>query len=80
MLCGGQRIDRIGVGNPIVPDGACGCGSNSEGAAGVAALTFLEEVVWVWGAIQHFAETSGLDAGASAKWAGFELHRGFSIA
>jgi len=34
----------------------------------------------VWGAVQHFAETSGLDAGASAEWAGFELHRGFSIA
>ena len=40
----------------------------------------LEVVVKVWGAAQHFAEASGLDAGTSAKWAGFELHRGFSIA
>jgi hypothetical protein len=73
-------IGQIGVGNPIVPDSACGCGYDSEWAAGVAAFTFLEEVVWAWGAVQHFAETSGLDASASAKWAGFELHRGLSIA
>jgi hypothetical protein len=63
-LCYRGGIGRIGVASSTIPDCACGGGSDSEGAAGVATFTLLEEVVWVWGAVQHFAETSGLDAGA----------------
>ena len=66
-----RGFGRIGVVSPTVPDGSCGCGSDSEWASGAA-----EEVERICGAANNFTVAPGLDAGASAKWAGFELHGG----
>ena len=73
------QIVRTGIGNPIVPESTRGSGSDPERAAGVAVFTMLVEIQFTDRAAQHFTETPGLDAGASAEWAGFELH-GFSFA